>query len=168
MKLYIIRHGQALDASVDSERPLSPEGRREASNLAAYLRKKLITVSEIWQSEKLRAQQTAAILESEGSMSAVRLTRPGLAPMDNVGPVADEIGLRNEDLCLVGHLPFVSRLASLMLSGDEEQLPVGFGSCCMLPLERKPHGQWLTGAYVDPASLGTGQSEESSGFVSGL
>lgn len=156
MRLYIVRHGQALDPSVDSTRPLSPEGRREASDLAAYLRKKVISVSEIWQSEKLRAQETAAILESEGSMSALRLTRRGLAPMDDVGPVVDEIGLRDEDLCLVGHLPFVSRLASLLVSGDEEELPLDFGSCAMLCLERKSDGVWMRGAYVDPPSLGAG------------
>ena len=43
----------------------------------------------------------------------------GLAPNDPIGPVKSELIHARDDLMIVGHLPFLSKLASALLVGDE-------------------------------------------------
>ena len=50
----------------------------------------------------------------------------GLMPKDDVRPVAEELGGFEGSLMLVGHLPFLSRLASLLLVGDPERLMIRY------------------------------------------
>ena len=52
MRLYLIRHGDALGPEVDPARPLSQRGRNEAERLGAYLGSLSLELSEIWHSNR--------------------------------------------------------------------------------------------------------------------
>jgi phosphohistidine phosphatase len=43
---------------------------------------------------------------------------------------------------IVGHLPFLERVASLLLTGDENRRPVLFGYGAVVCLEKKDTGGW--------------------------
>ncbi len=140
MKLYLVQHGQAESKEVDPEQPLSDRG-RQATLLMAELAAKLgLDVQEIRHSGKLRAEQTAAIfgraLSLMGNVAAVS----GLNPTDDVQPIADALAREEPNIMLVGHLPFLSRLAGLLVNGDPENSPVDFRNSGVVCLERTADG----------------------------
>ncbi len=120
MKLYLVQHGLSMSGEVDPEKSLSPEGESESRKIAAFLKEKNIRVDLVWHSPKKRAVQTARIM-TEMISSPETQERKDLNPMDPVGNFPGEIEALNKDLMLVGHLPFVQKLAALLLSGVEEK-----------------------------------------------
>jgi phosphohistidine phosphatase len=123
VQLYLMRHGEAASAEQDPRRPLTPHGRAAIERVAARAATSSSRPDAIYHSGIVRAQQTAEILAHHlGVADAVR-AREGLEPDDPVPPVAEWLfGLANQadTLALVGHLPFLERLASMLLVGDPQ------------------------------------------------
>ena len=137
---------------MDRERVLSAEGRREAGTLARHLLRIRVRVSAVWHSEKARARETAEILQDEGKISETTKERKGLSPNDSVDGLVRELEVEHEDLCVVGHLPFVSTLASTLVTGDDASA-WSFHTCSMLTLEREGSGRWWVIGFVRPKDL---------------
>jgi phosphohistidine phosphatase len=78
-------------------------------------------------SGKLRAKQTAQVLADAVAGGRIE-SQDGLAPNDPVAPVVRWLGERTEDssIALVGHLPFLDRLASSLIAGDEDGQVISF------------------------------------------
>ena len=152
MKLYLVRHGQAMQGLVDRERVLSAEGRREAGTLAQYLLRTGVNVSQIWHSGKARARETAEILREDGQLSETISERTGLSPNDSVDGLVHELEVEHDDLCVVSHLPFVSTLASTLVTGGDAAA-WSFQTCAMLSLEREGSGRWWVNGFVRPKDL---------------
>ena len=156
MKLYLMRHGNAVDPSVDPDCPLSESGRTDITRMAKFFEKNAeVRVSKLYHSQKLRAKQTAGLIAStvltEGSPKEIT----GLNPTDSVLSISDEIVSWQEDTWLVGHLPFMPRLVSRLLTGDENKLLVAFqqGSVICLEKEREEASDWLLNWYIRPHLL---------------
>lgn len=128
MKIYLVRHGQANSADIDPEKGLSKSGKIEIKKVAESIRHLKINVKEIWHSGKVRARQTAEILASTVSSSNGLIEKSGLNPNDDVKPVIDEIKAVNSDIMLVGHLPFMAKLASMMLVSNENKCNITFST----------------------------------------
>ncbi len=62
MKLYFMRHADALDGMADDIRPLSPRGKKESRKLAEFLKHAGIQFDAAYSSPLLRTQQTADII----------------------------------------------------------------------------------------------------------
>ncbi|MGD2246183.1 MAG: phosphohistidine phosphatase SixA [Candidatus Aminicenantes bacterium] len=120
MKLYLVQHGLSLSGEVDPEKSLSPEGESESRKIAAFLKEKNVRVDLVWHSSKKRAVQTARIMAEMISRPETQ-ERKDLNPMDPVGSFPGRIEKLNKDLMIVSHLPFVQKLAALLLSGAEEK-----------------------------------------------
>jgi phosphohistidine phosphatase len=149
--LFLVRHGKAMTESQDSSRPLSPQGVKELEKLAKYLSAQNIQVDEILHSNKLRARQTAEIL-SKHIDSAKRLREAGgLSPMDDPQPWMDELTVSKDKLMLVGHLPFMSRLASLLLTRRMNSSCIVFYPGTVAAF-RNSGGDWAV-EWVIPASF---------------
>ena len=146
MRLYLVQHGKSLSEEEDPRRPLSPEGREETRHLASWLQKVGIRVPEIWHSTKLRARETAEILAE--ALGAKTVEKEGLAPLDDPRPVAEALKNRDEDLLIAGHLPFLSRLTSLLLTGDPEKEVVKFRFSGCLALVREE--SWRVDWFLKP------------------
>ena len=136
MYFYLVRHGEAQSESEDALRPLSAEGRRGVKRVAACLSRLGTQPEEINCSEKLRARETAEIIAKGLSISDRVKTIKGLAPNDDVNPVADLLCAEEKSLMLVGHLPFLSRLLSLLLIADSERSIVSFQPGTVVCLNR--------------------------------
>jgi len=135
MRLYLVQHGTALSKEADPDRPLSPEGAREVGEMVAFFARRHLSVNELWHSGKTRARQTAMALA--GALRAPNLReRDGLNPKDSIDPLAEALRRRDADLMVVGHLPFLSRAASLLLTGDADREVVAFQNAGVVCLER--------------------------------
>jgi len=146
MELYLVQHGEAKSEALDPARPLTDHGREEVERVARRAAALRLQVTEIRHSDKLRARQTAEILAEQLSPSAGVREMEGLAPGDDPGRARAEIESACEPLMLVGHLPHLSRLASLLLVGDPTKEIVRFRNAAIVSLVKAERGwllQWI-------------------------
>ena len=122
MFLYIFRHGEAKSKNEDPERGLSDRGREEISAVCAAFAKTKPRIEAIWHSGKTRAAQTAGLLAASLQIEERVQARSGLSPNDPVAPLVEEIGQREANLAIVGHLPQLGKLVSALLLGTERAL----------------------------------------------
>lgn len=118
MKLYLAQHGQAVDKKIDPERPLSEQGRLQVRNVANYLRLADVDIEGIYHSGKSRAAQTAEIFASVLGIQHLDKLE-GLNPNDAVEPLVQTINSWTTDSMLVGHIPFLPRMISRLLTNDD-------------------------------------------------
>jgi len=141
MKLFLVQHGEAKPQSEDPARSLSEKGRKEVEKVAGAADKLGMKPDSIFHSGKLRAGETAGII-ARVLESAKPEAVSGLSPNDDVETWAKKISLLDEDMALVGHLPFMDRLASLLLCGNERSSVVRFRYGAIVCIERDPEGGW--------------------------
>jgi len=154
MKLYLVQHGKAMSKEQDAERPLTDVGRREARKVADFLGPRGLKVEQLWHSGKARAAQTAEIYASAVAVGEGPSVRKGLKPNDNVALLRDELAVTSGDTMIVGHMPFMSRLASLLLTGYESPPVVTFVNAGLVCLERTEDGRWQVEWLITPDLLG--------------
>ncbi len=141
MKLYVVRHGSAMSNEQDAERPLTPSGLKEVRRVGAYLKRaQLVTASEIQHSTKLRARQTARALAETIGLGVPVTQVPNLEPLSAVADLAGALSGTRADLMLVGHLPHLNRLASLLVAGDADGELFSFSECGVILLRRREGG----------------------------
>jgi phosphohistidine phosphatase len=148
MQLYLVQHGPALTKEEDPARPLSDSGRLLAKRSAAHAVRLGVQVDEIRHSKKLRAVQTAE--EFEAALGGRRLESDGLSPNDDVSMLRREVQSRNENLMIVGHLPFLNRLAAALLCQDESMPVVAFQQAGIVRLDRDEGGRWSLTWAIPP------------------
>jgi phosphohistidine phosphatase len=141
MRAYLVQHGKAKNADEDPERRLSDEGRDEVKLMAEFLGGLPITISLIHHSGKARADETAHILATGMRCSAGPCSTDGLDPADDPETIANFLNVYTENALIVGHLPHLERLASLLLTGNPDQRPVRFRNGGVVCLE-KESGVW--------------------------
>jgi phosphohistidine phosphatase len=135
LELYLLRHAHAGDSAKwdgpDSERPLSPKGRRQAERLGAFLAERGFAPDAIVTSPKVRARQTAQLVaDALGIAIAVDDRLGGPLDPDDVGDIAERAG--GTSVVLVGHDPDFSELCAA-LSGTE-YLPMKKGALARIDM----------------------------------
>lgn len=132
MKLYIVQHGEALHEDVDPDRPLAPEGKRDIRKIAGFLSAAGIHMEQIWHSRKRRSSESAIIFQEGLKPPGGILQMNGLDPGAEIGPLLSELGQEKKDLMIVGHLPFLQKMVSFLLTGKEDIPLVTFQKGCVL------------------------------------
>ncbi len=140
MLLYLVRHGEAKSETEDPKQGLSEHGRRDVERIASHL--SFLEVHSIFHSMKLRAAQTAEVFTEYIKPSEGPAEKDGLAPMDDPRIWADSFNSITGNTMLVGHLPYMSRLASLLLTGDSDRAAFEFGPSSVLCLRRHEDNRW--------------------------
>ena len=153
MKLYLVQHGDSLPEEVNPERPLSERGRRDVARLAEFLGQRGIRVRQIYHSGKTRARETAYLLAAQVAPGTAAASMSGINPNDPVEPVAERIKGWNDDTLLAGHMPFMGRLAALLLAGKSESMVVAFQPGSVVCLERNVTGVWAMNWMLRPELL---------------
>ena len=105
-----MRHGQAASPQVDPQQGLSDTGRSEIEQLAKRLAGEGIRFSQVFHSDKARAQQTAEIMTSVLSPNVIPQMRIGLKPNDDPRDLLADIQSWHKDTLIASHLPFVPGL----------------------------------------------------------
>lgn len=152
MKVYLVRHGEATSKAVDPRRPLTAQGRRDVEKMGAFVKTLGLQVGEIRHSGKTRAAQTAKILGAALAPSGRVVEGEDLGPDDAVKPLQRELAKRDEDLMVVGHLPFLARLASELVGAVSGQAVI-FPPAGMACLERQEDGRWSVCWVMGPDVL---------------
>ncbi len=150
MRLYLVRHGEANSKEIDPQRGLTDKGRQDVERVGAFLKPLGLVVSQVGHSGKTRAAQTAEILAQSLSVGQGVIEHEGLAPLDPVEPIAQQLTGMSEDVMLVGHLPFMGYLASYLIAGAESVDAVAFQEASIVCLERDARSIWRVLWMVTP------------------
>jgi len=150
MKLYLMQHGEAMTKDEHPERPLTDRGKGDVEHVVALMARAGIQIGQIRHSGKRRAQDTANIVAQHLRTQKAVVAVSGINPNGDVEPVAEELQRETQSVMLVGHLPFLSRLTSYLLTGDAGKFFVQFQMGAVLCLERQEKN-WLIRWMVVPA-----------------
>lgn len=121
MRLYLIRHGIALDVGekgvkTDEERPLSDEGKRKTAQVGSGLARLGVKPNRIVSSPLLRAMHTAEILAEETcpgtEVEACEALRPGGQATELLAFLRDEPA---GAVLASGHMPTMSNIAGELI-----------------------------------------------------
>ena len=143
MLVMLIRHAQADQQSEtqypdDSVRPLVPKGRKVQRRVTRAMRKRGLVPSRVFSSPWKRAWQTARIVVEELGLSKnQRIPCQGLAGPPDLQALAAEIGevAPDETIGLVGHEPWMSELAQLLLTGEHGRPHLDFPKSGVMGIE---------------------------------
>ncbi len=152
MELFLVRHGEAKPESEDPSCPLTERGAETVRRMAVWAAQVGVKVDQIRHSGKKRAEQTAALLAERLNPARGVLAVEGLKPNDEVRPVTEVLQAEHESVMLVGHLPFLGRLAGLLLAGNSDIGIIGFQPAeivCLSPRE----GKWSVNWVMSPELL---------------
>ena len=162
MKIYILRHGIAEDAAAgqsDSDRALTPEGRKKLRNvlragLEAGVEPGLILTSPLKRAVQT-AQLAAEVLNYKGDLLRTEALEPGGHPR----MVWDEIRVHKDEasILLAGHEPLFSSLTAYLLGCPDLQVDFKKGALACVEVDRfgaEPHGvlKW----FLTPKLASTG------------
>jgi len=153
VNLYLVRHGEARLGGTDDARGLSDRGRADIEKTARFAALAGVKVGRILHSGKLRAKETAE------AMAAQLKPDDGVAETDLLDPTADPWGWgtrvadMEEDLMLVGHLPYMECLVALLVAGDAGARVVDITTGAVVSLKRE-EGVWFIRWMVTPEALG--------------
>jgi phosphohistidine phosphatase len=148
MRLYLMQHGEARSEVEDPERSLTIRGEEETKKISDAAKRLGIRPSRIYHSGKKRAEQTAGIIVAALDLSVQ--AGKGLNPNDDVRPWVERISGEAEDLMIVGHLPFLEKLASFLVCGDEGAKAVTFRYSAIVCLEKKESRRWAVDRVIKP------------------
>jgi phosphohistidine phosphatase len=153
MRLYLVQHAKAAVKEVDPERSLTEQGRQEIKKVAAFVKPLNLRVDCLWHSGKTRAAQTAEVLAETIKVKEDTTAHDGLGPNDDVSALREELAATDKDVMIVGHLPFLSKLASSLSTGDESANIVAFRNGGVVCLRRGEDSRWQVDWVVTPELL---------------
>lgn len=134
MKLYLVQHAEAKTKDEDPERSLTKAGQRNAEAVAKLAAELELEIKQIRHSGKKRAEQTALILAEKLNPSAGVSAISGLAPLDDVKAMMEQLSGSEDVVMLVGHLPFMARFVGQLIADDPELSIVNFQNAGILCL----------------------------------
>jgi len=148
MKVYLVQHAKPKSKEEDPDRPLSNEGKNDIIKIVKFLPQ--LNIKKVLHSSKLRAQQTAEILAK--SLKAEVINGDALEPLADPAIWAQRLDKESEDVMLVGHLPHLAKLASQLLTQNQEKPVISFKQGGIVCLEKTDHG-WEVAWMVTPELL---------------
>jgi len=150
MRLYLVHHGEAISEQHDPQRPLTLNGRADARKVAAFAAQRAgARVDRVVHSEKLRARQTAEAW-IEVLPEARLVVDERLNPSSDPLALVDDIARTEDDLLLVGHLPFLRQLIAYLVAGDANRPVLTYPSGGAVCLERSADGAWSIAWMIAP------------------
>lgn len=135
--IYLMQHGEAHPKTKDPDRPLTATGRDNVQRVARKAAD-LCRAQVVYHSGKLRARQSAELMAAALKVPCQKME--GLGPNDPVGPVNEQ--LQGQRALVVGHLPFLDKLASLIVCDDEDKEPIAFRNAGLVALD-EGRVQWI-------------------------
>jgi phosphohistidine phosphatase len=142
MYLYLVQHAEALSKEEAPSRSLSEKGIKDINNIAAKAGDLKIEVRQIIHSGKMRALQTAQVLADHITVEMNTMESDGLLPKDDPVIWSERISKLDNDMMLVGHLPHLAKLASLLISGNPDLNAVDFEMGCIVCMFRDDEEKW--------------------------
>jgi phosphohistidine phosphatase len=143
MALYLIQHGKSLPKDQDPDQGLSEEGISETRHIANLAKDHGLVVHQIKHSVKTRARQTAEIFAKALNPKEGIEEVSGIKPLDDVAEYAAYIDPQ-PNIMLVGHLPFMERLTSYLITGSVDKPVFKFQNSGVVCLDKEVEGlSWV-------------------------
>lgn len=143
MPVYLVQHGKSLPKEMDPEQGLSEQGRQDTNRIAEVAVHYQVSVNRILFSTKKRARQTAEIFNTMLQPAAGMTEISGIQPMDDAARFARSVQ-EEENVMVVSHLPFLSRLASCLLLGKTTPAVFQFQNSGIVCCDRnRDDGTWI-------------------------
>jgi phosphohistidine phosphatase len=142
MQVYLVQHGAAKSDAKDPQRRLTAEGAKTGERMAEHLSVLRLRVVRIEHSDKERARQTAEIMAAHLCPAEGTRQVTGMAPNDEVGPMRERLQDESESFMMIGHLPYLSRLVSVLLGVQQDRTLVTFQMGGVVHLERDDNREW--------------------------
>lgn len=161
MILYLLRHAIAMDQSewrkADSDRPLTKEGAKKMKKAARGIRHLNINIDTIVSSPYRRAHDTALIVAKELKLKKELKISRMLTPDGDPKALVRHL-IRDyrswQSILLVGHEPYMSRLASFLTSGnDGMSLSLEKGGLLRLSADTLTYGRSATLEWSLPPKI---------------
>lgn len=146
MKIYLVRHSQALSPEIDPKSPLSPDGLNQIEKLGKFLASHSFPLSEVLHSEKLRAKQTAEVLGRYLEPSLQIKEYEHLNPSDPIEPIFEKL---EDGVMIVGHLPYLQKLSGHLVTHDQNAMVINF-CCAMVVCLEKLNGRFTINWAIEP------------------
>lgn len=157
MELFILRHAVAEDRTEhpmvkDSERPLTSKGEKKLKGVIKGMKVLGLSFDVIISSPYVRAKRTAEIVAEEFQLMKRLEFSEQLMPDGNPKLLLDYFKARHakgKQALFVGHEPYLSRLISLLVSGDTSTgIDLKKAGLCKLSIEDLDYGrcarlEWL-------------------------
>ena len=148
-RIYFAQHGLAVNKIDNPDCPLTAEGLRQTQAVAEQLKNSSISVSKIFHSGKLRAQQTADIFAN------TLLTLPvtsldHISPNDDINKLINNLHFNNA--LYISHLPYLDKLISFLVTGDENIKIIEFKNSGVVCLEKNNEACFINW-YITPETL---------------
>jgi phosphohistidine phosphatase len=122
MNLILWRHAEAEDyAATDLARALTTRGRKQAQNVAKWLRTRLPDDAVILASPAVRTIQTAETLSDQ--YRVVRELAPNASALDVLTAAGWPKGIA-ETVVIVGHQPTLGHVAARLLASSDASWPI--------------------------------------------
>ncbi|MFH1701178.1 MAG: phosphohistidine phosphatase SixA [Candidatus Zixiibacteriota bacterium] len=154
MRLYLVQHALAKPKDEDPDRTLSEEGLSELSKIMTFLdHNTRLNISAIFHSGKTRALQTAEIFHAQLRPQPKLMESHGLGPMDSPEIWKEKANNLDDDAMIVGHLPHLSRLISLLICGVPDIPIICFYNSGIICLNRDNGSNWQFDWAVIPEIL---------------
>ncbi|MBI4577094.1 MAG: O-acetyl-ADP-ribose deacetylase [Planctomycetes bacterium] len=151
-ELYLMRHGEARTEHQDPRRGLTRRGRGEAARVARAAARWGLSPQAIGHSSRARARETAEVLAAHLRPAGGCREMPGLAPDDDPEDTRSLLDEADGNLALVGHLPHLARLASILVAGDRDREVLLLPPAGLACLQRAFPG-WVLRRLITPADL---------------
>lgn len=150
MRLFLVQHGEAVDKTADPDRPLSPQGKLDVEGVASALARASVAPQAIVHSGKSRAKQSAEIFQRvlEANTKAAEIL--GIGPLDSVSEFAERAQEMSADTLVCGHQPFMGKVVSHLLTGDQAVPLVAYSPGTCACLERGAEGSWTLVWFLRP------------------
>lgn len=158
MKLYILRHGDAVEPSdtkvKDAERPLTPKGIQRTKQLGETLEQMEVSLDAILSSPLVRARETAEIIARELKFGGKVELMDSLTPSGSIENLVRELTMLRpspKNVLLVGHEPYLSGFISLLCAGGPGLgLEMKKGALCRLEVAAPVCGKCATLEWLLP------------------
>lgn len=141
MLLYLVRHAEAKKEEEDPERGLTLNGLSDIEKAGQSAARRNVSVRVILHSSKKRARETAEVLARHLNPDIIAGS-DGLNPLDDPKIWFERLSIADDDMMLVGHMPHLSMLASLLLAGNVEKDAIDFKTAAIVCLKKSGTGAW--------------------------
>lgn len=158
MKLYLLRHGDAVEASdpryKDAERPLTVKGIQRTKLLADALVQMEISFDVVLSSPLVRARETAELVARGLKFGGKPELTEALTPFGSMENLVHQLTTLRpvpQSVLLVGHEPYLSGFISLLCTGGPGlELEMKKGALCRLEVTTPSCGRCATIEWLLP------------------
>ena len=146
MDLILWRHAEAEDGMPDSARELTKRGRKQAAQIAAWLKTRIPANCAILVSPSRRTQLTADALDLP--YETIKKVGTGAAPAEILA--AAGWPERDGAVLVVGHQPTLGSAAALILCGQEADWTIKKGAVWWFSCRGRHGGDVVLRAVIEP------------------